>query len=85
MGVYYRKEKRAPRYIEKQIEDLSKRARRLYLILPEDNYMLIIDDKKYFTLTNESVSTNRRFYTSGPNVTPSQVRSKCTHQKFCFG
>ena len=37
MGVYYGKKKRARRYTEKQIEEVSKRARRLYRTLLEDD------------------------------------------------
>ncbi len=33
-----------------------------------------MDDEKYFTLTNESVSTNRGFYRSDPSVAPSDVK-----------
>ncbi|CAF4619178.1 unnamed protein product, partial [Rotaria socialis] len=35
-----------------------------------------MNDEKYFTLTNESVSTNRGFYTSDPSATPSEVKFK---------
>ena len=36
--MYCRKKKRAPRYTEKQIAEVPKRARRLYWILLEDDY-----------------------------------------------
>ncbi|CAF3738219.1 unnamed protein product [Rotaria socialis] len=39
-----------------------------------------MDDEKYFTLTNESVSTNRGFYTSDPSTTPSEVKFKRTQK-----
>ena len=38
-----------------------------------------MDDEKYLTLTNESISTNRGFYTFDPNVAPSEVIFKNTH------
>ena len=52
MGVYYGKKQHAPRNTEQQIEQVSKCSRRLYGALLEDDYQLIMDDKKYFTLTN---------------------------------
>ncbi|CAF3738296.1 unnamed protein product [Rotaria socialis] len=80
MGIHYRKQKRAPRYTEKQIEEVPTRARRLYRTLWNNDIELIMNDEKYFTLTNESVSTNRGFYTSDPSTTPSEVKFKRTQK-----
>ena len=82
MGIRYRKKKRAPRYTVKQMEEVPTRARRLYRTLLSNDFELIMDDEKYFTLTNESMSTNRGFYTSDPSITPSDVKFKRT-QKYC--
>lgn len=82
MGIQYRKKKRAPRYTEKQLQEVPTRARRLYRTLLNDNFELIMDDEKYFTLSNESVSTNRGFYTSNASVTPPNVKFRRT-QKYC--
>ncbi|CAF5135066.1 unnamed protein product [Rotaria magnacalcarata] len=70
MGIHYRK-KSALRYTEKQIEQVPTRARRLYRTLLNNDFELIMDDEKYFTLTNESMSNNRGFYTSDPSTMPS--------------
>ena len=35
-----------------------------------------MDDKKYFTLTKDTVSTNRGFYTSDLNITRPNVKFK---------
>ena len=80
MEIQYRKKKRAPRYTEKQMEEVPTRARRLYRTLLNNDFELIMDDEKYFTLTNESVSTNRGFYTSDPSTTPSDVKFKRTQK-----
>ena len=80
MSVYYRKKQHAPRNTEQQIEQVSKCPRRLYRALLEDDYELIMDDKKYFTLTNQSISANRGFYTSDPSVTSSEVKFKHTQK-----
>ena len=82
MGMRYRKKKRAPQYTVKQMEEVPTCARRLYHTLLSNAFELIMDDEKYFTLTNESVPTNRSFYTSDPSITPSDVKFKRT-QKYC--
>ncbi|CAF1315776.1 unnamed protein product [Adineta ricciae] len=46
-----------------------------------NDFQLIIDDEKYFTLSNESVSTNRGFYSSDKGKTPPQVKFK-RNQKY---
>ena len=38
MGVYCRNKKCTPRYTENQVEEVPKRARRLYRTLSEDDY-----------------------------------------------
>ena len=80
MGIRYRRKKRAPRYTEKQMEEIPTRARRLRRRLRKDGMELILDDEKYFTPTNESVSTNRGFYTSDLSVTPPNVKFKRTQK-----
>ena len=47
-------------------------------MLQEDDFELIMDDEKRFTLTNELISTNRRFYTYDPSVTSSEVKFRYT-------
>jgi transposase len=81
MGITYRKKKRAPKYNDKQVEEIPTRARRLYRTLLNDNVELVMDDEKYFLLHNESTAANRGFYTSDPSTTPSAVKFKRT-QKF---
>ena len=76
MNIIYRKKKRAPRYTEKQIEEGITRTRRLYITLLNGDLDLIMDDEKYFTLTKDTVSTNRVFYTSDLNITPLNMKFK---------
>ena len=64
MNIIYRKKKLAPRYTEKQIEEMPTRARRLYWTLLNADFDLIMDDEKYFSLTKDTVSINRGFYRS---------------------
>ena len=76
MNIIYRKKKRAPRYTEKQIEEMPTRTRRLYLTLLNGDFDLITDDEKHFTLTKDTVPSNRGFYTPNLNITPSNVKFK---------
>ena len=45
-------------------------SRRLYVTLLNNGFEIIMDDEKYVTVINESVSTNRGFYTSDLSSTP---------------
>ncbi|CAF3891969.1 unnamed protein product, partial [Rotaria magnacalcarata] len=74
MGISYYKKKRAPKYTEKQLEDVPTRARRLYRLLLNGDFELVMDDEKYFLLNSESVAANRDFYTSDKNVTPPEIK-----------
>ena len=80
MGIQYRKKKKAPRYTKKQLEEVPMRAGRLYRTLMSSDVELIMDDEKFFTLINESVSTSRGFYTTGPDVLPAEVKFKQTQK-----
>ncbi|CAF1434083.1 unnamed protein product [Rotaria magnacalcarata] len=64
MGIKYYKKQRAPKYTDKQLEEIPTRARRLYRMLSNNDFELIMDNEKYFLLQDQSVPTNRGFYTS---------------------
>mgnify|MGYP003474836667 CR=1 FL=1 len=51
MVIRYYKKQRAPKYT----------AHRLHSILSNNNFELVMDDKKYFLLQDQSVPTNRGF------------------------
>ncbi|CAF3330246.1 unnamed protein product [Rotaria socialis] len=46
MGIYYHKNKRAPRYSDKELEEILTRARHLYRLLTKNDFELIMDDEK---------------------------------------
>ena len=81
MGIYYHKKRRAPRYSDKQLQEIPTRARRLYRLLSKDDFQLIMDDEKYFMLHNESVPSNRGFYTSNSSTVSPEIKFRRT-QKF---
>ena len=51
-------------------------SRRLYVTLLNNGFEIIMDDEKYVTVINESVSTNRGSYTSDLSSTPSDRKFK---------
>ena len=54
---------------------------RLYRMLSNNDFELIMDDEKYFLLQDQSAPINRDFYTSDKRTTVPQVKFKRT-QKF---
>ncbi|CAF2133385.1 unnamed protein product, partial [Rotaria magnacalcarata] len=76
MGIQYYKKQRAPKYTNKQLQEIPIRARRLYRMLSNNDFELIMDDEKYFLLKDQSVPTNRGFYTSDKRTTAPQIKFK---------
>ncbi|CAF4807446.1 unnamed protein product, partial [Rotaria sp. Silwood2] len=74
MGVSYCKKKRAPKYTEEQHQEVLIRVRRLYRILSNYDFELVMDDEKCFLLHSESVAANRGFYTSDKDITPPEIK-----------
>ena len=77
---YYKKQ-RAPEYTDQQLQEVPTRARRLYRTLGDNDFRIIMDDEKYFLLSDQSVPTNSGYYSSEKSLTSPEVRSKRT-QKF---
>ena len=46
MGIRYYKKQRVPKYTDKQFEEVPTRARRLYRMLSNNDFQLIMDDEK---------------------------------------
>ena len=81
MGIRYYKKQRAPKYTNKQVEEVSTRVRQLYRTFSNNHFELIMNDEKYFLLQDQSAPTNRGFYTSDKRTTTPQIKFKRT-QKF---
>ena len=78
MGIRYYRKQRAPKYTDKQLEKVPTRVRRLYRILSNNDFELIMDNEKYLLLQDQSAPTNRGFYTSDKRTTAPQVKFKRT-------
>ncbi|CAF2068369.1 unnamed protein product [Rotaria magnacalcarata] len=67
--------------MDQQLEEIPTRARRLYRILSNNDFELVMDDDKLFLLQPQSVQTNREFRTSDKLTTAPQIKFKRA-QKF---
>lgn len=76
MNIKYYKKQKALKYTEKQLQKIKTKAGRLYQMLLSDDVELVMDDEKYFRLSNQSVPTNRGCYSSDKEVTPTEVKLK---------
>ncbi|CAF4411188.1 unnamed protein product, partial [Rotaria magnacalcarata] len=47
--------------MDQQLEEIPTRARRLYRILSNNDFELVMDDDKLFLFQPQSVQTNREF------------------------
>ena len=82
MGIDYHKKREELQDIRiNNFKKFQLRARRLYRLLSKDDFQLIMDDEKYFMFHNESVPSNRSFYTSNPNTVSPEIKFRRT-QKF---
>ena len=80
MNINYFKKKKAPKYTEKQLQEVPTRASRLNEFLSDDDIELVMDDEKYFCLTDKSVPTNRGCYSSDKSQTHCDVKFKRTQK-----
>ncbi|CAF1307370.1 unnamed protein product [Adineta ricciae] len=71
---------RSPKYTDKQLQEIPTRGRKLYRLLSNNDFELVMDDEKYFTLSDHSALTNRGFYSSNKEETPHEVKLKRTQK-----
>jgi len=75
-SIVIRKRRKIPKMNNKE---QAKRARRncgkLYKTIPRD-WDIILDDEKYFSLTNSDIGGNRFYYSMDPEETPNHIKFK---------
>lgn len=76
MKIECRKREKTPKYSSKQEEKARKRARRLVNNLYSENPTIIMDDEKYFTISNDNLPANARYYAIDKDKCPDNVRFK---------
>lgn len=74
LGLKYYKRKTVPQYTEKQLEIIPKRCRILRRKYLCNNAVIIMDDEKYFTFANNSLTGNDGFYTKNVKLTSPGVK-----------
>lgn len=68
------KRQKAPKYTEKQLAVIPKLCRKLNRLYRADQDAIVMDDEKYFTFSNSTLSGNAGFYTDNIKNTPVEVR-----------
>lgn len=76
MKIECRKREKTPKYSEQQQKIARKRSRKLVNLLYRENPLIIMDDEKYFTFTNDNLPANARYYTMDKDTCPDNVRFK---------
>ncbi|CAF3561948.1 unnamed protein product, partial [Rotaria sp. Silwood2] len=80
-GLKYYKRQRAPKYTQKQLEQIPAKCRKLRREFTDQETFIIVDDEKYFTFSGEETPGNAGFYSSNKENTPDDVKFK-SKQKF---
>lgn len=75
-NVSYRKRKKVPKYTDAQLEKIPRCCRSLRVKHFRGEKVIILDDEKYFTFANSSISGNDGFYTDDYSTTPDKVKYK---------
>lgn len=75
-GLNYRKRRKAPKYTANQLARIPICCRALRRVHFANNRMIIMDDEKYFTLSNSEMKGNDGFYTDNIAEVPDNVRYK---------
>jgi transposase len=74
-NIVFRKRRKAPKYTEAQLERIPRccrTLRRVHFV----NKLIVMDDEKYFTLSNSEMKGNDGFYTDNYQNVPDDVRFK---------
>lgn len=76
-GLKYRKRRKCPAYTQAQLLRIPRCCRQLRRVHFANDKVIIVDDEKYFTLSNSEMKGNDGFYTENVNECPDNVRFKC--------
>lgn len=81
LDLKYRKRQRAPKYTEKQLDQIPKKCRKLRRDFADTQTFIIMDDEKYFGFSGHDMPGNAGYYTTDHESTPNDVRFK-SKEKF---
>ena len=81
IGLKYYKRKKALKYSKNQLEQVSKKCRKMRRQITTPNMFIIVDDEKYFTFSNDDMPQNVGFYAFHKEHAPDSVKYK-TKEKY---
>ena len=81
IGLKYYKRKKALEYSKNQLEQVSKKCRKMRRQITTPNMFIIVDDEKYFTFSNDDMPQNVGFYAFHKEHAPDSVKYK-TKEKY---
>lgn len=71
------KRQKAPKYSQKQLEEIPKKCRKLRKKYLTNGTSVVMDDEKYFTFTNDNMPGNDSYYTADKDSVPDSIKYKC--------
>ncbi|XP_050508102.1 uncharacterized protein LOC126885559 [Diabrotica virgifera virgifera] len=74
-NIIYRTRRKAPKYTEDQLERIPRCCRALRRV-NFVNKLIVMDDEKYFTLSNSEMKGNDGFYTNDYENVPDEIKFK---------
>jgi transposase len=75
-GLKYRKRRKCPKYSQAQLLRIPRCCRQLRRVHFANEKIIILDDEKYFTLSNSEMKGNDGFYMDNVEECPDNVRYK---------
>ncbi len=72
-NIRYRKKEDAPDYTDAQLERVIRSTRKLAINTFKEKFV-ILDDEKYFTLSNTKTPGNKGYYTDNKSLAPANIR-----------
>lgn len=75
-GLKFRKRRKCPKYTQGQLQRIPRCCRQLRRVHFANEKIIILDDEKYFTLSNSEMKGNDGFYTDNIEECPDNVRYK---------
>jgi transposase len=81
IGLKYYKRQKAPKYTQKQLQQIPKKCRKMRRQITASNTFIIVDGEKYFTFSNDDMPQNVGFYSFDKEHAPDNVKYK-TKEKY---
>lgn len=75
-GMSFRKRRKCPKYTAAQLQRIPRCCRALRVQHFLNHRVIVLDDEKYFTLSNSEIKGNDGFYTEDFNAAPDNVKYK---------